>query len=424
MSVEECAHAAPLLIDFPMPNNLSDIEERQYVNPVLLLDPHESLRGEALPIASEKIDELLHQLAKNAQDRDWTLTKLVWLHQRDKFNQRQSERLGELLWDGVDASGVPDIAGFFSFVCIELPHPADIDPRKRVKKRLRTTIDELPEGSSVNEVLNEIRNSVGLVEWYRAEALEVVTKLLRWWNRYKPQLKLRMPLSPARNMKRTAWNAVIALSAVFSQLLADNHRDASVDELLEFLADLAENNIPTMELEAATLTVVPDFRSQVTERVAAAMFDKDRDVVVDALRAAGILVRRSAQEETRCDLAQMTTMLVQGVHWRHRPALAARLSVIADLVKNQPWFLSQETLAALLAGLIEIAEESSSGVKGNDQDGVIVIRASAASLAFALFEYYQESGSGEPEAIGRWREICSDSDEFSEVRNSWMEFRN
>ena len=332
--------------------------------------------------------------------------------------------LGELLWDGVDASGVPDIAGFFSFVCIELPHPADIDPRKRVKKQLRTTIDDLPEGSSLNEVLNEIRNSAGLVEWSRAEAFELAAKLFRWWNGNKRQLNHRMPLSPARNVKRTAWNAVIALSTVFSQLRADSHGDASVDELLEFLADLAEHNIPTKELEAATLSVVPDVRSRVTERVAAAMFDKDRDVVVDALRAAGVLVRRSAQQEPRCDLAQMTNMLVQGVQWRYRPALAARLSIIADLVKNQPWFLSEKALASLLAGLNEIAEESSSGVKGNDEEGVISIRASAASLAFALFEYYQESGSDVPEVTRRWREICSDSDEFSEVRNSWMDLIN
>ena len=60
-------------------------------------------------------------------------------------------------------------------------------------------------------------------------------------------------------------------------------------------------------------------------------------------------------------------------------------------------------------------------MKGNDVDGVIVIRSSAASLAFALFGHYEASGLELPEAIQRWRELCSAPDEFSEVRNAWTD---
>ena len=77
-------------------------------------------------------------------------------------------------------------------------------------------------------------------------------------------------------------------------------------------------------------------------------------------------------------------------------------------------------MSGLLVGLSELADETSTGVKGNDQDGIIPIRAAAASLAFSLFKYYRQSGLDEPEAIQRWRELCSDPDEFSEVKNSWI----
>ena len=172
MSDEERARAAAALIDFAAPNDLSDIEKRTFVNPVLLLDPQGSVRGEALPVTSEKIDELLDQLAENAQDRDWTVTKLVWLHARGKFNRRQSERLGEVLWDGIDAPDVPVVTGFFSFVCIDVPHPAEIDPVTRVKQRLHRMIEDRAEDSGLNEILDELRSSAGVVEWSRAEALE------------------------------------------------------------------------------------------------------------------------------------------------------------------------------------------------------------------------------------------------------------
>lgn len=77
-------------------------------------------------------------------------------------------------------------------------------------------------------------------------------------------------------------------------------------------------------------------------------------------------------------------------------------------------------MSGLPVGLEVVAEETASGINGNDRDGVIAIRASAASLAFALFQYYLDSGSDEPEGIRRWRELCSDPDEFSEARNSWL----
>ena len=136
-------------------------------------------------------------------------------------------------------------------------------------------------------------------------------------------------------------------------------------------------------------------------------------------------MRALVGEETRCDLAPVVIHAISkacnGGIALHSPPASAPL---AELVKNHPRFLSAESLTCLLAGLGEIAEETSRGVRSNDQDGVISIRASAASLAFALFGHYQESGSDVPEAIRRWREICSDPDEFSEVRNSWMDFRN
>ena len=140
--------------------------------------------------------------------------------------------------------------------------------------------------------------------------------------------------------------------------------------------------------------MAPGVRERVPEQVVTAMLDNDRDVVVDALLAVRVLARSLAEKEMRGEFAHIANMLIQGVQWRHRPALADRLRVVADLVKNQSWFLSTEALTGLLAGLAQIAEETSSGVRGNDQDGVITIRTSAGALAFALFGYYQESGIG------------------------------
>ena len=395
----------------------------EFFNPVRKVRLPATVRRDALVVTEEKIDELLDRIVPRAHDRAWSMTSLVWLYEQGKLNEQQCERLGEALWYGVEAPGVPLVPGYFSFACITLPHPSEIDPEPRVKEHLRSLIDERFGDSRLDGVLDDLWNSGSNVKWSKTDALELVAKLSGWWAANKHLLLYRTPMpfgSPADGTNRTVVKVIRALSAVFTYLPADQDADVGIDTLEEFLTDLERRKIPAKALEAAILSIFPENRERVLDRVAAAMLSNEHDVVADAVFAAGVLARTLAKQNAHDDFAAIGTMLVEGVQWRHRPALELRLQVVADLVEKQPWFLSTESLSGLLTGLAEIAEETSTGVRGNDQDGIIRIRAAAGSLAFSLFKYYQQSGLDEPEAIRRWRELCSDPDEFSEVKNSWL----
>ena len=421
MSIKERTRAAASLIDIPMPDNLNEYEKQQFINPVLWVKFH-SMQGVTLPVIAERIDELLDQFARGGEDRDWTATKLAWLHGLDKLSGQQSKRLGGLLWDGVEASSVPMITGICCSEYMKLPSPVEVDPEPRVKKQLRTIIDKSMKEVRFDEVLNELRDYAEVVKWSKAEAFELVATLSEWWNRNKCELDhQRRTLfgSPADDIERTVRRIINALSAVFSRLPAGQDQEESVESLREFLTSLEAHGIAAKRLEAAASGLGCGIGERVLERVTAAMHHKDSDVVGDALSAAEILAHTLPDEGSRDKFAPIGTALVQGVQWRHSPALEGRLRVIASLVKNQPWFLTVEALNSLFASLVAIAEETSTGVRGNDEDGMITIRASAASLAFALSEHWHKPESDEQEAIRRWREICGDPDEFSEVKNAW-----
>ena len=423
MSLQERAQVAPSLVDILLPENQDEIGKREFVNPVWLVNLHESVHGDALHVTSEKIDELLDRLAENGRYRDWTATTLVCLHDWSKLNKRQSARLGELLWDGVEAPGVPLVTGFDSSVCMKVPHPKGIDPKPRVKERLRTMINERVGDSRLDDVLDDLRRSASMVEWSRADASEMVATLSGWWNGNKRWLRHETPMpfgSHAEHTKRTTIKAVQALAAVFSQLPEEDDAEG-FESLHEFLRDLRTHDIPTKTLEVGALNMLAEGREQILEQLVGAMFDKDHDFVVDAHSAARILARASAKVEWRDKFAPVTIALVQGIKWRYRVALSNRLRVVSDLVWNQTWLFSSEDIAGLLVGLKQIARETKEGVRGNDVDGIIFVRASAASLAFALSNYYQAAGSDEPEVIQLWRSICGDPEEFSEVKNSWMD---
>ena len=422
MSLQERAQVVPSLVEFQMPDDLHESGNREFVNPLGLVKLHESMRGDALGVTSEKIDELLDRLAENGRNRDWTATTLVCLNDWSKLNKRQSARLGELLWKGVEAPGVPVVTGFYSFVCMKLPHPQGLDAEPRVKEWLLRRMDERIEGGSLDEVLDDLGNSAGFVEWSRADAAEMVATLMRWWNENKHRLNHRRPMlfgSPAEKTKRTASKVVQALAAVLSRL-PEYDGEKEIDSLSEFLGNLGAHGIPTRTLEVAALNMLAEDRDLVLEHLAGAMLDKDHDVVVDALVAAGELAKAWVEDEMRERSATVRKLLVQGIQWRYRVALPERLRIVAGLVSNRPWTFSTEDFAGLLAGLKQMARETKEGISGNDVDGIILVRAAAASLAFALSNYYQAAGSDEPEVIQGWRNICGNPDEFSEVKNSWI----
>ena len=421
MSIEERARMVPSLVEVPFPEGLPEIKEREFINPLLFVDLHESARG-MYSVSPERIDQLLVQLAEDPPHRDWTATTIARLHHWNKLDDPQSERLGELLWDGFAASGMPVVKGLRSFACMKLPHPAEIDPEPRVKKHLRVKVDAAIADGRFDEAIDELRGSTDEIEWSWEEALEWVGTLSGWWNKEKYRMEYQEPMpfgSPSDRIKRSTSKAVSALSEVFSHLVSDQDDEEGVESLQVFLVSLEEHGVPAIRLEAAVCHLEHRGSEGLIERLAEAMLHSDHDIVIDALLAARILAQRLTKQGVRGDFAPIGAMLVQGVQWRHRPALADRLRVVEDFVVNQPCYLSVEAVSGLLAGIGEIAKETATGIRGNDQDGVITIRAAAASLAFALFVYCQVFGLDEPESIRTWRELCGDPNEFSEVKNSW-----
>ena len=427
MSTEELARAIPALIGLPQPlpkepGGVIPLGERDH--PLLFVKLPKPVRLGLPGLQAGQIDKFFERMAgpTPSPDRDWATAALVWLHDNDQLDEERSKRLGNSLWEGVKAPQVPDVPGHNACICLKLPHPADIDPEPLVKQHLRSKIPQW--GSTIpDNSMDELRNSAWWVNWSWSEAMELLAEVSNWWRINKHRMKDNEPTpfvgSPAEHTRKIISGAVGALSSIFARLPAVDDDDNLPDALRAFIADLEGHGIPTLRLEAATLKVVPERLQRVLERVKVALLDADCDIAFDALSATDFLAHM-LPEDRRDRFAGVATTLVEGIRWRHRPALAVRLRCTAGLVRKQPWFLSKSVKCGLLAGLRHISEETiQSRITGNDGDGLISIRASAAALAFALAKCYGKWWNEEPESIGRWRDICGDPDEFAEVRNAW-----
>lgn len=423
MSVEERVDAIPILLDIPVPDRLNELEKTTLVNPIRLVKLPVSVTGKGFSIENGRINELLDMIENSEKDRDWAATSLIWLHKRGKVNKQQAKRFGELLWNEVDAMDIPSVDGYSSFVCINFPHPDGIDIETRVKDHILSMIHERLENSFLDQSLNELRKSTDYVKWSKVEIVELTAEFMKWWRKNNHKLRYHIPIpfgSPDEITKRTIRNIVCTLSVLISQLPEEGKND-SFDSLNELLSDLSSHEIPALELEAAAISRGTKSRKQIAEKVATALLDNDDVVVRDALIATKILLNTWPEKQIRENFTPLTEILIQGIQWRHRTALASRLSIVTVLVEKKLLFLSTVTLNKLIYGLGKILKETETGVKGNDQDGVISLRASGASLAYTLYRHYRMTETNLPETIQRWRDVCSNPNEFSEIRNSWLD---
>ena len=423
MSISERIRAVPNLLAIPVPDNYNNLLDKRYFpNPILWIDLPRDMSAEEIAVEEETVDGLLECYSGGGPGRDWAATSLAWLHEWGLLKEPQLDRFGNLLWERMGEDDVPEVPGFYSFICRKLPHPLDLDPVPRLKKQWRARLADQLEDSRLEECLEELRHSAGLIEWSEAETWELFQVLCGWWNKCKERLSYQGPFlfSPAEMTRRGAGRAVDALSALFLRLPGCKDADIRLKELGDFVADLRTHNIPATRLEAASEDLRTANRADVLHGVAKGLLESDRDEVLDALDATSVLMRKLPQG-SRAELEVVLTKLMQGVEWRHRVALAERLRFVTVLVGEQPWVLSESGEKSLLDGLAHIAEDTSGALKGNDSDGQIPVRAAAAALAFAMFRHYEAAVTEAPETILRWRDISRGLDEFAEVRNAWEE---
>ena len=421
MSVPERVAAVPSLIGLPMPPDYRGLDERDLPSPILRLDIPPSVSADQLAVPEESVNGLLERLSGDAPQGGWAATQLAWLHGRGCLDERQSALFGSLLWDGVPDNGLPSIPGYWGVDCARLPHPPEYDPAARAKEKLRANLTEWLDDSRLLDGLRELHHSADLVDWSTAEAFDLVDMFAGWWEKNRHRLHRRFPTpfgSEAETVRRTANHIVNALAALFLHASPSDEWPHGPDALRAFISALREHGVPAARLEAAAVGVLGMQRGEHLGPAAAALLDSRSFFVGDALEAAKLWAN-ALPLDARHEYESVAVKLVQGVEWRHGPALAQRLRVVGELVYTAAWILTEEREAALLEGIRQIAVETARGVKGNDEDGVIEVRAAAASLALALHRRRQALDLDSSDVTEKWHDLCASADEFAEVRNAW-----
>ena len=145
----------------------------------------------------------------------------------------------------------------------------------------------------------------------------------------------------------------------------------------------------------------------------------------------GLTADMEAPDAARDGLTGLLRAASQKLLWRNGVVPSATINTVADVVERHPWAFAGEVERSVLVGLARLvcgtAIQVTGGVR-NKMDGAgqdvwmkLLVRRTAARLAYKLFERYRDHGDAIPKEIAAWKDVCQSDDEFAEVRNQWID---
>lgn len=441
MSEVEQYSLVPDLLKISYPENLNLIVKDEYLNPFLLLELNQKPDcAPDLEIQPGLVDYLLQQaVLDNVDRRGWAISSLITLQKLQQLDDDQSKKFGEAIWHITDQYGLPEGTNFYKFAFLSLPHPEDIDSSQLFKnyvKEMPFPIQKHKEDSGVGitggniPLVHEIigANSNGGNIWTAADAVEILQRLLEWWDADKDNLseKERVPteLSPIPEEFQSRLSRMVDLLAevVAPKLSADSPDDITIS-LGRLLKEMREHGLAVLEAEAACLHIYPEQKVDIYNRIAEALISNLDSTEKDGLRAIAKIIFNGIDAGTSSVELDPASMLNHYITWCPTHSISSALWIIVRILKNSPNSFSNSLESTTQRRLDRLLTETAYDNDNTDLDfdENLEVRRISSILAAALWSHYRSRGLSVPGVVKKWREICQSPYEFSEIRNTWRD---
>ena len=437
MSEVEQYSLVPDFLKIPFPEDLNLIVKDEFLNPFLLLEINQKPEcAPALEIQPELVDHLFRQTASdNADRRRWAITSLVTLHKLQLLDDKQNKKLAEAIWRVTDQYGLPDDTDFYKFAFLSLPHPENIDPAQLFKNYVKNTpfpIQKNNKGVSmtggniplVHEIIGAESNGGSI--WTAEDAVEILQRLLKWWDADKDRLSEKgsvsagFPSIPEEFRSRFTRMVKLLAEVVGPKLSADSPDDIKTS-LSRLLKEMREYALPVLEAEAACLHIYPDQKTDVYTRINEALISNQDNIERDGLRAIAKIILDGIDADASPVEPDPASMLSQYLTWRPTYSITQALWIVVRILKSMPTSFSTSLEVATQRRLDSLLTETAYD-KDNPFlifDEKLEVRRISSILAATLWTHYRSHDLSIPIVVEKWREACLSSDEFSEIRNAW-----
>ena len=423
----------PTLLDFPILDELTPIEELEYVNPFRLLKiDRESVAKLKRPsISSDKLDGHFESACTgNADARKWSLHTLGELYDLGCLNDGQSSRYADALWSQVDEFGLPTGTDYRKAYFYELPHPNGIRPFAQIKRYIRTQefpIQKNTKGTGIQlnglniPICQDIIRSSQYSEWTYEDSLVVLDRLVDWWDADKAYLRKVEAPGPFGTIRDEFEARFTCLVNVGVEILKPGYKfNEKKAQLRRVLDELSDNCIPALRLESACIDLFPDSSKNTIQKVESGLASEKHESVIDSLRAVLIIATKNTTKLYQNEFLKVLNTLGQMIRFQKGPSLSSVIKTIAILVSSHPWTFCGEFERLTLVGLDNIRRSTVISAVSQEVSELLTIRQHAASFAYKLYMMYIKHETTLPKVVHDWRSVCASEREFAEIRNQWI----
>jgi len=438
MSEVEQFSLVPDLLKIPFPEDLNLRVKDEFLNPFLLLDINQKPEcAPPLEIQDGLVDHLFQQTTvDNGDRRCWAISSLVKLHKLQLLNDNHNKPLAEAIWRITDEDGLPKGTDFYKFAFLHLPHPEDTNPSQLFKNYVKATSFPIQNrqdkgvditGGNIPLVTEIIgANGNGESIWTTKDAVEILERLLEWWDADKEWLKEKelnptgFPSIPEEFRSRFAHLVELLAEVVAPKFGPDSPDDikTSLDLLLK---EIREYGLPVLEAEAASLHIYPEQKADVYNRINEALISNQDKIERNGLNAIARIILSSTDTKTSLVELDLELMLSQYLTWGTTHSINPALWIVVRMLKNTPNNFSTCLEVAIQKRLDWLFTETA--YDDNNPylifDEKLEIRRAAAILAATLWAHYKSHGLSVPSVVEKWLEVCQSPNEFSEIRNAW-----
>lgn len=434
-------------LDFKILSEVDEFEKRNFPDPFnfILINKDIINECERISINDSIIENLIEMSSSTTmtEGRNMAILRLEKLYVLNLLNDDQIKMFGQVLWNQIDEdTGFPKDTCFYKFSFLTLPHPDTIDPTTIFKDFIFNNsipIQSLKEDKGVsmsggniiilyeiiNGTKNRLINNKGIC-WSEEETLDILERLIEWWDADKHYLKQDNTIKSFASIVDEFYSRFRNLIDIISIILPPitslkNNKDVT-DKLLKLFEEFEECNLLYLKAKAACLFVLDLSVSNMYFEILNAIGSKNKNRIIDALSAIlEIINLYDGTYEDDKDLNRILDILSEQIKWRREDSLVSSLNVVANIAIMFPAYLNEKFLQDILMGLKYLCDESDPKNESNN-NGIadrLAYRKSAAYLAFQLYLYYSERKENIPSSISKWKSICLNENEFSEIRNQW-----
>ncbi|QIP90663.1 anti-phage defense-associated sirtuin Dsr2 [Serratia fonticola] len=422
LSTEQKIELIPLFIKFPSATKGDDRSPHDFVNPfeylVYLKRNAVSDIIRTLPSALFKKD-VEYIKSGNEQSRRISSTKMIILHELGFLNKSDIKKLIKAIWSKTDEFGFPKYVDYYRFYFIKNLHPAGIDVAKNMMEYLNKYQFPIHNNSGEKGITITNGRSRYCMEFIGASAAMVfsheeidmlVCQLEEWFECDRGYLSGADYKDIKEEFESRLLNIVSIVTSLSLHSLGDITTSVK-ERIVTLLKKMNNDGLVVMPALISIFINDSPARIAMIDDVYDAIISTEEKIIQGAIRSLYILHDNSIYYDKIIDC------LVEKIKWNCGPCLSDCIIFIAEYIAESSVVKSRILMDSLVIGLEKIMHED---INMETEVARLEKRVSAAKLASHIHRYLVDKGEIIPEVILDWKLICNSSDEFDEVKNSWV----